>query len=157
METGYMEKREEERVLAQFPVRFQEIEPAEAERLLASGAYSDVFFTKNLNLDTAPVRDPRSAFTENISVTGLKLIGDLRVVGDKPLPKGLVLSLELEIPGVPQTVRALARVIWSNLAEGQEGRFEAGVFFIGINRMDVQKVERYVLLQKQAQNARKNG
>src|SRR5580658_6904157 len=84
---AFLEKRDSERVLARLKIRFRVIERQEADKYLAAGDYTEIFSSSNLGeeVDGEGLAD---AITENISISGLKLVGDLRLHGAKELKEG---------------------------------------------------------------------
>ena len=146
---AYLEKRDAERVSARLQIKFQQIDKKEADRILGNGDFTDVF--SSANLDGEVTEDGlKDAFTENISISGLKLTGDMRLVGGKALNEGAFLLLEIQVPDAPMPVRALANVIWSAADDSDPVVFHAGLFFVGINKQDVMKVARFLVLQRRA-------
>lgn len=146
---AFLEKRDAERISARLQIKFREISRIEADRVLGNGDYTDIFGSGNLN---AAVEDDdlQDAFTENISISGLKLTGDLRLVGGKAFNEGAFLLVEVQIPEAPMPVRTLAHVIWSAADDSDPVLFHAGLFFAGINKQDVMKVARFLVLQRRA-------
>ncbi len=57
-----------------------------------------------------------------------------------------ILSLEIDIPNAPHSIKALARVIW---VEGEKGvksdRYGVGLSFLGIREDDRDKIMNYVI------------
>src|SRR5437016_2482612 len=101
-----LEKRDAERVEARLKVRFKVIAVEKADELMASGGYSDVFSATDLQ-EVEVKAESQDAFTENVSVSGLRLTGDMRLVGGKALKEGSYLALEFEIADVPVPVKAV--------------------------------------------------
>ena len=151
-EKSYIEKRQDERVVAKLEITFQRLTEDEARADMQSGKYRDVFAGGNLNEGDVAEEDSMKAFTENISISGLKLIGDLQLVGGEPLTEGMALRVAIQVPEAPQTIAAIARVVWT--APAGEGRHTAGLFFEAINKSDVDKVSRFLVLHKKAQMGR---
>jgi c-di-GMP-binding flagellar brake protein YcgR len=144
-EQGTIERRQFERITAHFEVRYHEIPAAEAEQLTkATGEYNDI----TAPVATKAVKDVMSVVTENISLGGLKIIGA------KPFKEKSTLNLEMLIPGFPVPLKALAVVVRADAAV--DGKYSAGVLFIGLNKEDIAKVERYVLLMKRAEIEKRN-
>jgi len=151
-----LEKRDDERIEATVKVKFHEIARDAADQALVSGDFTEVFASEGLSKETAenqPEGAPEgAAFTENISISGLRLVGDLQLIGGKALAEGAYLTVEIQLPDAPIPVRTLATVIWSEVLQG-EPKFKAGLFFVGINRHDVAKVARFLILQKRAKHS----
>jgi hypothetical protein len=146
---AWLEKRDSERVAAKLDISFKLIGREEAEAQMEGGGFGDVFSAEDLKSES-PSDDPHDAFTENISISGLKLTGDMRLVGGKPLKEGDYLFVELKVPEAPMPVRTLATVIWCEADKSKPPLFHAGLFFVAINRQDVAKVARFLVLQRRA-------
>jgi hypothetical protein len=146
---AFLEKRDAERLSARLSIKFTQVDRKQADAVLNNGEFSDVFSTDNLKADL-PADDFQDAFTENISISGLKLTGDLRLVGGKAFEEGSFLLVEIEVPEAPMPVRTLATVIWSEPDKSTPPLFHAGLFFVGINKQDVMKVARFMILQRRA-------
>lgn len=149
---AFLEKRDSERVLARLKIRFRVIERKEADKYLAAGDYTEIFSSSNLDgeVDGEGLAD---AITENISISGLKLVGDLRLHGSKELKEGNYLLVGVELPEVPIPVHALATVIWSEPHAEDKALYTAGLFFVAINKADVMRVARFLVLQRRAKHA----
>ena len=150
---AFLEKRDAERISARLSIKFTQVDKAEAARILNTGGYSEVFSTAHLNeagTGTPAEQAHQDAFTENISISGLKLTGDLRLVGGKALNEGAYLLVEIQVPDAPMPVHTLATVVWSDADNSDPVVFHAGLFFVGINKQDVMKVARFLVLQRKA-------
>jgi hypothetical protein len=148
---AFLEKREAERISARLAIRFTVLDKQEADRILNNGDFSDVFSADNLGVETDKEKEGvKGAFTENISISGLQLTGDLRLVGGQSVAPGAYLQVEIQIPDAPMPVRTLATVIWSEGDKENPSTFHAGLFFVGINKVDVMKVARFLILQRRA-------
>jgi hypothetical protein len=145
---AFLEKRDAERVSARLSIKFHAIERKEADRILSTGDFADAFAAE-LGPEGDAVAD---AFTENISVSGIKFSGDMRLIGGKLIPEGSHLLVEVSIPDAPIPVRALATVVWSEADENNPQSFHAGLLFMGINKQDIMKVARFLVLQRRAQH-----
>ncbi len=148
--SAWLEKRDAERLSARLEIKFKPVTRQEADGILMAGDFSDVFATSGLQEDEPDGAVPKDAFTENISINGLRLVGDLQLVGGKSLSQGAYLLVEIKVPETPIPVRALAMVIWSEADPQDPKLFHAGLFFVGINKHDVTKVARFMVLQRRA-------
>jgi hypothetical protein len=146
---AFLEKRDAERVSAKLQIKFQEIAKEEAERVLTTGDFTDIFVSSHLGGEVEE-EGLKDALTENVSISGLNLIGDIRLVGGKALGEGAFLVVEIQVPDAPIPVRTLAMVMWSEADHSDPVVFRAGLFFVGINRQDVMKMARFVVLQRRA-------
>ena len=125
---GGLERRVSERVDCQLGVGWKHIEKGEADRLLQSGAFTDVFLLTDLQGPSSADALESKAYTENLSVSGVKLVGDLRLSTGEPLGEGWELLIELEVPGAPIPVRALAIVVWASPSLIDGAPQSAGLF-----------------------------
>lgn len=150
---GGLERRESERVDCQLGVNWKHLEKAEADELLSSGAFTDVFMLTDLQAPTSNAALESKAYTENLSISGVKLVGDLRLATGEPLKEGWELLVELEVPGAPIPVRALAVVVWTSPSMAGAAAMSAGLFFKAIHKQDVERVTRYMLMVKRAKHA----
>lgn len=141
-EAGYLEKRQFVRVSAKTEVRFREIDGKEADRLIRTNSYKDITIPAAHTGDSLQVKDVMSVVTENVSVGGMKL------VATKPFAAGKSLAVELMLPGMPLPIKAVALVAWADSVKNPEGKYTAGLRFIGINKEDVAKVEKFIESQK---------
>lgn len=82
-------------------------------------------------------------FSKNISAGGLCIIAEEELIADTPL------QLEIKIPDLQGSIRALARVVWQKKFESVGGDpkvyFNMGVEFTGISDFDRFNINRYVL------------
>lgn len=150
---GGLERRVSERVDCRLGVRWRHLEKDEADALLASGAFTDVFVLTDLQTPMNATSLESKAYTENLSISGVKLVGDLRLATGEPLEEGWELLVELEVPGAPIPVRALAVVVWTSPSMTEDKRLSAGLFFKAIHKQDVERVTRYLLMLKRAKHA----
>ena len=143
-QSGTIEKRQFERVSTRMQVRFEEIAEAEADRLMGDRSYKDLSLPDTRDVK---VKDVMTVVAENIS------IGGLLIVGSRPFRAGQTLKMEITLPQTPVPLKALAVIVRAMEAAG--GKHTAGVRFLGINKEDVAKIERYIFLQKKAEQAKK--
>jgi hypothetical protein len=149
---GGLERRVAERVDCQLGVSWKHLSKEESDKLLFSGAFTDVFMLTDLQGATSEAALEAKAYTENLSVSGVKLVGDLRLSTGEALSDGWELEVLLEVPGAPIPVRALAVVVWTS-PELEGGKRAAGLFFKAIHKQDVERVTRYILMEKRSKHA----
>jgi hypothetical protein len=149
---GGLERRVAERVECRLAVSWKRLSKAEADQAQVGGDYSELFSVSDLGgaVDQAGLES--KAYTENLSVTGVKLVGDLRLDNGEALQEGWDLLVELQVPDAPMPVRALAVVVWIGPSPEPPGALKAGLFFQGIHKQDVEKVTRFMVLQKRARH-----
>lgn len=150
---GGLERRAGERVDCRLGVAWRHLPKAEADRLLESGAFTDIFMLTDLQDAGSAAAVESKAYTENLSVSGVKLVGDLRLSTGEPLQEGWELLVEIQVPDAPMAVRALAIVVWASPALQPGAPMAAGLFFKAIHKQDVERVTRYLVLQKRARQA----
>jgi len=151
---GGLERRVAERVDCQLGVGWQHLSKEESDKLLHSGAFTDVFMLTDLQGGSSEKALESKTYTENLSVSGVKLVGDLRLSTGEALQDGWELQVEIEVPGAPMPVRALAIVVWTSPAPEAGAKRAAGLFFKAIHKKDVEQVTRYLILEKRARNAK---
>ena len=145
-QNAYIEKREFERIATRIKVSFQVIPDSEIDRLVTTKAYQDISLGENRDLK---VKDIMTVVTENISVGGLML------VGDQPFKAGTSMNLELTLPQTPVPLKCLGVVVRGSEAP-VNGRYSAGLRFLAINKDDIAKIQRYIVLQKRAEMDRRS-
>ena len=71
------------------------------------------------------------------------------------LDRGMVLNLDITLPGFQKTINAQSRVVWQAESKGSSDRFLVGTQFVKIEALDRDKIMRYITLTargKYAQN-----
>lgn len=144
---AYIEKRQFERVAARIQVTYHEIPEADAERLIASQAYKDISVPDPREIK---VKDVMRVVTENISM------GGLMIVGDKPFKSGQTVNVEMQLPQAPVPIKSLAVIVRGSEQPGPGGKYTAGVRFLALNKDDVARLERFIVLQKRAEQSKKS-
>lgn len=145
--SAWLEKRDDERRTVRLEIKFKLIEKEEVDRVMAS----DDFSQGQLRAESGA--NPHAAHTQNLSISGLKLIGDISLVGGKALNVGDHVMVEIQVPDAPIPVHTLAIVAWSDADDSDPVKFYAGLQFMGINRQDVAKVARFLVLQRRAKQS----
>jgi hypothetical protein len=115
-----LEKRKDNRLVLSVPIQYK------------------IFNLDRLEMD---IRDPSlgmRALLQDLS------LGGIQVVSSEAFQSGVVLELELEIPG-KGPVRSVAKVVWCN-SESFSGGFEyrSGIQFIPVYEEDLIKLEEYL-------------
>lgn len=144
-QNAYIEKRASERLATRINVSYSIITDAELDRLASTKNYQDISLGENRDMK---VKDVMNVVTENISV------GGLMIVSEKPLKAGLSMNLELQLPQTPVPLKCLAVVVRGSEMP-QNGLYTAGLRFLAINKDDVDKIQRYIVLQKRAEIERR--
>lgn len=133
-----LEKRRYERLRAGLQIKFRQVGPTEEATLMKDGGYTA---PDGFHSHTAEIKDFNKVVTEDIS------LGGLRINTPSPLPKDMRLWVQVSIPDVPIPVNAIAQVMWSRTAGSL---CSSGLKFDSISKPDLEKVERYLMLQKKA-------
>jgi hypothetical protein len=139
--------RRHERVRAELSVSFRELDGAEAETL---SAHLPMGEAGEPQLPAPSENGGTTGHTENLSLGGLSLTGDLQILGEKHLAKGRRLLVEFHLPGDVSAppVRALAVVAWCLEGNGPHGKFTAGIMFLGIQPDDLVRIGEYIEARK---------
>ena len=148
---GGLERRVAERIDIKLGVTWRHLDKDEADRLLTNGEYSELFSIDDLHSHTSEASLERQAYTENLSVTGVRLVGDLRLHTGEQLQEGWELMVSLDVPGSERPVRALAIVVWA--VPGQAGKMSAGLYFKGVNKDDIERLARLTAEKKKLEGA----
>jgi Tfp pilus assembly protein PilZ len=127
--TGWVEKRQYERVMATLKASYERLSGSKAAELLAHPDY----------LATSGGQNFLGATTSDVSKGGLSLLGqEAFSVGEKLLVK-------LEIPLFKGAVTCLAEVVWTDQFEEMHRRvYRAGLKFLSMHKDDVLRVDEYL-------------
>lgn len=134
-----MDKRRFERMKAGLQIKYRAVGPSEEATLVSQGGYGA---PEAFRANTPEIKDFNKVVTEDISVGGMK------IATTSPMPVGTRLWLQVTIPDVPISVNAMAEVRWSTRAGSL---CTSGLKFVSISKADLDKVERYLMLQKRAE------
>jgi hypothetical protein len=144
-----LEHRRFERMRASLSIKYRLIAPQEEDALIKQGAYvSPEAYRGN----TAETRDFNRLATEDDAVSEDISLGGLKISTPVPLAEATRLWVEVGMPDVPIPVSAIAEVRWCRPADGY---WTSGLKFSGISKTDLEKVERFLVLQKRAQIAKR--
>jgi c-di-GMP-binding flagellar brake protein YcgR len=138
-----LDKRRFERMKAGLQIKYRPVTTGEEATLVKQGGYGA---PEAFHANTPEIKDFNKVVTEDVSVGGMKL------TTPTSLPVGTRLWLQLSIPDVPISVNAMAEVRWTK-AEG--ALYASGLKFESISKADLDKVERYLMLQKRAEVQKK--
>lgn len=144
-QNAYVEKRQHERIATRIKVSYQNITNDELDKMAATSSYQDISLGESRDVK---VKDVMTVVTENISV------GGLMIVGEQPFKSGQSMRLELTLPQTPMPLKCLAMVVRGS-ENPRDGKYSAGLRFLAINKDDVAKIQRYIVLQKRAGNESK--
>jgi len=149
IKSGYMEKRQFERVEATVKVTFRLVSKEEVVAMLNHPHY------RESTADQLPELAEKSTVFH--AVTRDLSLGGMAVVGDQPFPEGSAVTIQLHLPGYPNPVTLMAEVIRQQEIGGMRGtQYRAAIKILAINRADVVRMEKYLLVEKLKQeNAKK--
>jgi PilZ domain len=142
------DKRSFERLQASLDIKFRVVTPDEEAALRQSDYVAPGAFRGN----TAEVRNFSSLANGEVVVSEDISLGGLKISVSNPMSEGMRLMLKVTIPGVPIPVSAIGEVRWCR-AIGDV--WNAGLMFSGLNKADLDRVDRFLLLQKRAQMSKR--
>jgi c-di-GMP-binding flagellar brake protein YcgR len=139
--SGWVEKRQHERIVATLKVDFHVIHSDEAKKLLENERY------RNTTAEQLPELSQKSnlykAVTKDISLGGLAL------VSQEILSKGMLLEVNLQLPSYHTTLKFIAEVMHvETFEEMGKTLFTAGMKTLAISKDDVQHIADYLIKQK---------
>ena len=140
--TGWMEKRQFERIDASIKVTYCLIPKVDLVDTLSNPAY------RESTTDLLPELSKKSAIvhavTRDISMGGMSLVGQLA------FPPDMALEIHLYLPQHPVPLTLLAEVVRADAeAGGTNGStFRAGLKILAINKPDVIRLDKFLLAEK---------
>jgi PilZ domain len=138
-----LDQRRFERMKAGLQIKYRAVGPSEEATLVKQGGYG---LPEAFHANTPEIKDFNKVVTEDLSVGGVK------IATAAPLPVGTRLWLQMTVPEVPISINAMAEVRWST----KNGSLcTSGLKFESISKADLDKVERYLILQKRAEVQKK--
>jgi hypothetical protein len=140
-----LEKRRFERMKAGLQIKWRPVTAGEEATLVKAGGYAAV---ESFHSHTAEITDFNKVISEDVSLGGLKISTAMS------MPIGTRLWVQISLPDVPVPVNAIAEVRW---CESVASAFLSGLKFLTISKSDLDKVERYLVLQKRASMSRQSG
>ena len=140
--SGWMEKRQFERIDASVKVTYCLVPKSELVGILSDPAYreSSADHLPDLSKKSAVVH----AVTRDISLGGMSL------VGQQSFPEDSALEIHLHLPGYPAPLTLIAEVVRAlSESSGNNGStYRAGIKILAINRKDVVRLDKYLLAEK---------
>ena len=140
-----LEKRRYERLKAGLQIKYRPVGPTEESTLVKQGGYAA---PESFHSHTTEIKDFTKVVSEDVS------LGGLRITTPLPLPQATRLWVQVSIPDVPIPVNAIAEVCWTKSAGSLNS---SGLKFVSIAKADLDKVERYLVLQKRAEIQKRQG
>lgn len=141
-----LDKRRFERMKAGLQIKYRPVVAAEEALLVKQGGYAA---PESFKANTPEIKDFNKVVSEDVSLGGLKISAPVA------MPPGARLWLQISLPDAPIAINAIAEVRW-NKPEGV-GSFSHGLKFVSVSKPDLDKVERYLVLQKRAEIQKKQG
>jgi hypothetical protein len=143
--SGWVEKRQHERIVATLKVNFHVIRSDEAKKLLENDRY------RNTTAEQLPELSLKSnlykAVTKDISLGGLAL------VSQEVLSRGMLLEVNLQLPSYKTSLKFLAEVMHvETFEEMGKTLFTAGMKTMAISKDDVQRIADYLIKQNKAKS-----
>lgn len=146
-ELSFIERRKFVRYLASIRVDYHFIDAAEEAKLKSE---NPSFRSLSDPIKPSASKDVTTVLTEDMSVGGLK------IGADQPFTLGKKIFVELHLPEIPVSVGALALVVWVKNEKNDEGKYTAGLRFESINQEDLERIKRYLIIQKKAEISKRN-
>src|SRR5581483_1981921 len=140
--SGWVEKRQHERVLATLKMEYQIVRGPEAEKLLGHENYK---LTKKEHLPELSEKSSLyRAVTKDIS------LGGLSIVSQQHLQKGALLEISLHLPNYKSILKFLAEIrhVETTVEMGRT-LFHAGIHTLAIHKGDVDLIGKYLIDQKE--------
>ena len=148
LESAWLERRQSERVDAKLKVLFKELRPEEAINAVHKMEASNVHLLATEVQAQFP-EDVVEAISRDVSISGIRVGGDMQLLAGRNLSPGNFLELEITFPFSSHSLRAIAVVAWSRLS--QPGEFEAGLSFFALDEGDLQFLQKFVGTNKVAE------
>jgi c-di-GMP-binding flagellar brake protein YcgR len=128
--TGWVEKRQNERLVATLKATYQRLSPMKAQEY------------ENNEDFLATATSPGGMFngqTRDVSAGGMAL------VAQGPMKMGERLLVKLELPNLPKPITCVAEVRWLDTVEEMKRRlYRAGLKFLSIHKDDVARINEFV-------------
>jgi hypothetical protein len=140
--SGWMEKRQFERIDASVKVTYCLIPKADLVTTLSDPAY------RESAADQLPELSKKSAIVH--AVTRDLSLGGMSLVGQQAFPPDTALEIHLYLPTYPAPLTLIAEVIRYEAESGGSlgSTFRAGIKILAINRKDVVRLDKYLLAEK---------
>lgn len=139
--TGWMEKRQFERIDASVKVTYALIPKADLVSTLSNPAYRESM------TDHLPELSKKSATVH--AVTRDLSLGGMSLVGQQDFPGDSALEIQLYLPTYPAPLTLIAEVIRTQVeGSGSGTTYRAGIKILAINRKDVTRLDKYLLAEK---------
>ncbi len=141
--------RRHERLNVRFRLKYTRMDAGDLAGLDASKGY---MAPRDIRANTTETRGFRALADDGLGLGEDLSVGGLKLRSDEALPEGTRLKLEVALDEVPIPVAAVGEVRW---CRPDGAAWHCGLMFVLISRSDLDKVERFLVLQKRAQLARR--
>jgi len=142
VKSGWMEKRQAERIDASVKISYSVVSKEDLVQTLANPSYRET------TTDQLPELSKKSvtlhAVTRDLSTGGMSILGQ------EPFPENSAVEIHLYLPGYPVPLTLLAEVVRVDLASSGSGgtTYRAGLKLLAINRRDVAHLDKFLLAEK---------
>ena len=138
--SGWVEKRQHERVLTSLKVEYRLIE-GNAKKVLKHEQYTDTSLDQVLNMaQRSPIHQ---AVTKDLSMGGMSL------VGEQGFSVGSIGEVGLQLPHYKSMLKFVAEVVRSeSFVEMQRTFFRSGLKILAINKADIDHIGRFLHIKK---------
>jgi hypothetical protein len=145
LQTGYMERRQFERLMASVKVSYQIVGKDDLVKAMTHASYRD---SRAEDLpDLARRSTVFHAVTRDLTPTGMS------IVTTEAVSPGTAVTISLTLASTPTPVTLLAEVTAVEKADGLKGiTYRAALKILAINREDVVRIEKHLLVQKLKQS-----
>jgi hypothetical protein len=139
--TGWIEKRQFERIVATLKVDYRMVDSKDSKKALEHDHYK---LTKAEHLPELARKSPLyHAVTKDISM------GGLAILGEQPFPMGAVVEVSLHLPKYKSVLKFMTQVCRTeSFVEMGRTIHRAGLQTLAINQADLDRIEKFILSQK---------
>jgi c-di-GMP-binding flagellar brake protein YcgR len=144
--TGWVEKRQHERVVATLKVDYRIVDSKESKKILENPNYRDT------TAEQMPYLSQQSQLyhvvTRDISLGGMALLGE------EPFPKGAMVEIGLHLPKYQTVLKFLSQVMHTeSFTEMGRTIYRAGVQFMAVNQGDLDRIKEFLISQQKKQGS----
>lgn len=142
VQTGWMEKRQSERIDASVKVTYCLIPKTELVATLANPSY------RESTTDQLPELSKKSAIVH--AVTRDISMGGMSLVGQAAFPDDVALEIHLYLPNFPAPITLIAEVVRASVEVGGSSgtTYRAGLKILAINKPDCIRLDKFLLAEK---------
>lgn len=146
LKSGWMEKRQFERIDATIRVSYTVISKEALAQLLSDPHYQES--TAEHLPELAKKSNTVHAVTRDISVGGMSL------VGETSFPPDSALEINIYLPSSPMPLTVIAEVVRAQSENSTSNGtiYRAGIKILAINRKDIMRLDKFLLTEKLRQH-----